>query len=87
MKPPPNSASLMKAKPPTSFREAIKLLGQALDLRHAKPKLVKDGPCKEVIHNLTTPPSRTSPESWPRIAGCVDRRLITSSQAAALPLC
>ncbi len=42
--------SLMKAKPPTSFREAIKLLGQALDLRHAKPKTVKDGPCKEVIH-------------------------------------
>src|SRR5262245_51576224 len=31
--------SLMKAKPPTSMREAIKLLGQAFDLRHAKPKL------------------------------------------------
>jgi 4-hydroxy-3-polyprenylbenzoate decarboxylase len=44
--------SLMKAKPPTSFREAIQLLGQALDLRHAKPKLVKDGPCKEVIHHF-----------------------------------
>ena len=44
--------SLMKAKPTTSFREAIKLLGQALDLRHAKPKLVKDGPCKEVIHKF-----------------------------------
>jgi 4-hydroxy-3-polyprenylbenzoate decarboxylase len=44
--------ALMKAKPPTSFREAIKLLGQALDLRHAKPKLVKDGPCKEVIHHF-----------------------------------
>src|SRR2546430_17680218 len=27
--------SLMKAKPPTSFREAVKLLGTALDLRHA----------------------------------------------------
>jgi 4-hydroxy-3-polyprenylbenzoate decarboxylase len=44
--------SLMKAKPPTSFREAIKLLGQALDLRHAKPKLMKDGPCKEVVHRF-----------------------------------
>ena len=44
--------ALMKAKPPTGFREAIKLLGQALDLRHAKPKLVKDGPCKEVVHNF-----------------------------------
>src|SRR3954470_2639014 len=35
--------SLMKAKPPTGFREAIKLLGTALDLRHAKPKMVKTG--------------------------------------------
>ena len=42
--------ALMKAKPPTGWREAIKLLGQALDLRHAKPKVVKDGACKEVIH-------------------------------------
>src|SRR6266516_6981408 len=44
--------SLMKAKPPTSFREAIKLLGTALDLRHAKPKAVKSGPCKDVIHRF-----------------------------------
>src|SRR5438552_9639623 len=29
--------SLLKAKPPTSFKEAISLLGTALDLRHAKP--------------------------------------------------
>src|SRR6266704_5714172 len=55
--------SLMKAKPPTSFREAIKLLGTALDLRHAKPKLVKDGPCKEVITRFDAPPTRTEP--WP----------------------
>src|SRR5436190_17278054 len=34
--------SLMKAKPPTSMREMMKLLGMAMDLRHAKPKLVKD---------------------------------------------
>src|SRR5579863_2700849 len=44
--------SLMKAKPPTGFREAIKLLGTALELRHAKPKSVKSGPCKEVIHKF-----------------------------------
>jgi 4-hydroxy-3-polyprenylbenzoate decarboxylase len=44
--------SLMKAKPPTSFKEAIALLGQALDLRHAKPKIVKNGACKEVIHRF-----------------------------------
>ncbi|HET7625981.1 MAG TPA: menaquinone biosynthesis decarboxylase [Verrucomicrobiae bacterium] len=42
--------SLMKAKPPTGFRETIKLLGQAMDLRHAKPKIVKSGACKEVVH-------------------------------------
>src|SRR5438105_15762695 len=42
--------SLMKAKPPTGFKEAVRLLGTALDLRHAKPKMVKDGPCKEVVH-------------------------------------
>src|SRR5438445_5852125 len=48
--------SLMKAKPPTSFRGALKLLGTALELRHAKPKLVKDGPCKEVIHKFEVPP-------------------------------
>src|SRR6266705_2206250 len=56
--------SLMKAKPPTSFKEAIKLLGTALDLRHAKPKLVKDGPCKEVVHLLEG--SDLKVESWPK---------------------
>src|SRR6266850_1576796 len=56
--------ALMKAKPPTSLRETMKLLGQAMDLRHAKPKLVKDGPCKEVIHRFDAPPTRT--ESWPK---------------------
>jgi 4-hydroxy-3-polyprenylbenzoate decarboxylase len=55
--------SLMKAKPPTSFKEAIQLLGTALDLRHAKPKLVKTGPCKEVIRKFDAPPTRLEP--WP----------------------
>jgi 4-hydroxy-3-polyprenylbenzoate decarboxylase len=57
--------ALMKAKPPTSFRDAIKLLGQALELRHAKPKLVKDGPCKEVIHKFDES-RKTRVESWPK---------------------
>jgi 4-hydroxy-3-polyprenylbenzoate decarboxylase len=57
--------SLMKARPPTSFKEAIKLLGQALDLRHAKPKLVKDGPCKEVVHKFDES-RETRVESWPK---------------------
>ena len=42
--------ALLKAKPPTSLREAVKLLGTALEMRHARPRRVKDGPCKEVIH-------------------------------------
>jgi 4-hydroxy-3-polyprenylbenzoate decarboxylase len=57
--------SLIKARPPTSFREAIKLLGQALDLRHAKPKLVKDGPCKEVIRKFDEG-RKSRVESWPK---------------------
>jgi 4-hydroxy-3-polyprenylbenzoate decarboxylase len=44
--------SLMKAKPPTGAREAMKLLGTALELRHAKPKLVRSGECQEVVHRF-----------------------------------
>src|SRR5207253_6580762 len=55
--------SLIKAKPPTSMREAMKLLGTAFDLRHAKPKIVKRGPCKEVIRKFEAPSKRTEP--WP----------------------
>lgn len=40
---------LMKAKPPQSFGEAIRLLGQALELRHARPQVVSSGPCQEVV--------------------------------------
>jgi 4-hydroxy-3-polyprenylbenzoate decarboxylase len=43
--------SLLKAKPPTSFKEAISLLGTAFELRHAKPKVVKSGQCKEMVTN------------------------------------
>ena len=56
--------SLVKAKPPTSLAEALKLLGTALELRHAKPKIVQNGPCKEVIHKFDAPPTRTEP--WPK---------------------
>ncbi|MCS1410673.1 MAG: 3-octaprenyl-4-hydroxybenzoate carboxy-lyase [Verrucomicrobia subdivision 3 bacterium] len=44
--------SLMKAKPPTGVREAMKLLTTALELRHAKPKIVKRGACQEVVHRF-----------------------------------
>jgi 4-hydroxy-3-polyprenylbenzoate decarboxylase len=56
-------ASLLKAKPPTSMREAMKLLGTALELRHARPKRVQTGPSKEVIHRFEAVASRTEP--WP----------------------
>ncbi|HVM50626.1 MAG TPA: UbiD family decarboxylase [Candidatus Acidoferrum sp.] len=56
-------ASLLKAKPPASFKEAISLLGTALELRHARPKLVSTGPCKEVVHQFDAPATRTEP--WP----------------------
>jgi len=54
--------ALMKAKPPASMKEAMKLLSLALDLRHAKPKIVKDGACKEVIHTFAAP---ASAKCWP----------------------
>ena len=57
--------SLMRAKPPTSFREAVTLLGTALELRHAKPKLVSTGPCKEIIHRFDESGSSSTPE-WPK---------------------
>ena len=57
--------SLMKAKPPTSFKEMIKLLGQAFELRHAKPKSVKGGSCKEVIRRFDES-RKTRVESWPK---------------------
>ena len=41
---------ILKAKPPTGLREAWTLLRQGIDLLHARPRHVSDGPCKEVIH-------------------------------------
>ena len=55
--------SLMKAKPPTSLREAVKLLGTALEMRHARPKKVSSGPCKEVITKFEVGSLKS--EVWP----------------------
>ena len=55
--------ALMKAKPPTSLRETMRLLSLALDLRHARPKTVRSGPYKDVIHRYDAPTTRTDP--WP----------------------
>ena len=56
--------SLLNAKPPAGLRDLGKLLATALDLRHAKPKPVRAGPCKDVIHRFDAPPTRTDP--WPK---------------------
>ena len=40
---------ILKAKPPTSLRQGWDLLRQGVDLLHARPRHVKDGPCKEVV--------------------------------------
>jgi 4-hydroxy-3-polyprenylbenzoate decarboxylase len=42
-------ALILKAKPPTSLKQAWTLAMQGLDLLNAKPKRVSKGPCKEVI--------------------------------------
>ncbi|HEY5952985.1 MAG TPA: hypothetical protein VIT18_01395, partial [Terrimicrobiaceae bacterium] len=55
--------ALVKAKPPTSFREALKLLGTALEMRHARPKRVSSGPCKDVVHKFENPSQPT--QGWP----------------------
>jgi 4-hydroxy-3-polyprenylbenzoate decarboxylase len=55
--------ALLKAKPPTNLRETIKLLGTALEMRHAKPKRVAAGPCKEIIHRIESAASRV--HDWP----------------------
>jgi 4-hydroxy-3-polyprenylbenzoate decarboxylase len=72
--------ALLKAKPPASFREALSLLGTAFELRHAKPKSVKTGPCKEVIQLFDSPPSRNEPwAAAPNITkGTADRTPITA---------
>ena len=77
--------SLLKAKPPTGFREAIQLLGTALDLRHAKPKLVNGGPCKEVITRFESDGPRTEP--WPKAVNLLDaaRRASTPPRPASTP--
>jgi 4-hydroxy-3-polyprenylbenzoate decarboxylase len=55
--------SLLKARPPTSTRDALRLLGTALELRHARPRIVRDGPCKEVVTQYKAPQTRIEP--WP----------------------
>ncbi len=53
---------LLRAKPPTSFGETVRLLKKAFELRHARPKMVSSGACQEVVHLLQAPPPVAS---WP----------------------
>lgn len=55
--------SLMKAKPPTNLRETLTLLRTAFEMRHARPKQVRTGPCKEVVHKFEAGSGRS--EDWP----------------------
>src|ERR1043166_5400216 len=45
---------ILKAKPPTDFREGWSLLKQGIHLLHAKPKHVREGACQEVVRILDT---------------------------------
>lgn len=57
-------SALLNARPPAGFRDIAKLLGAGLVLRHAKPKSVHTGACKEVIHKFDPPQPRNGP--WPK---------------------
>ena len=73
--------ALLQAKPPLGLRDTIKLLGTALDLRHARPKVVTTGSCKEVIHKFN--PDTTRVEPWPPAPDI--SKPLESGRAASLP--
>jgi 4-hydroxy-3-polyprenylbenzoate decarboxylase len=58
--------SLLKAKPPTSFKEALALLGTALELRHARPKSEERRVTSEECRGLSALPIQ---KCWPQDAG------------------
>ena len=43
---------LMKAKPPKSFKDALKLLRNGIDLIHARPRTVKNAACQEEVRRM-----------------------------------
>jgi 4-hydroxy-3-polyprenylbenzoate decarboxylase len=76
--------ALMKAKPPTNVKDALKLLGTAFELRHAKPKIVKTGPCKEKVHRFEATAPRSTP--WPPAPDIVGARS-EHAPLAGMPSC
>ena len=71
--------ALIKAKPPSGMWEAMRLLTTALDLRHAKPKLAKNGPCQEVVYRFDECGDRVLPASKGR-----PQKLAQSSECPTL---
>ncbi len=61
---------LIKMKPPVGLVEKLKMVPKLMDLRHVLPKVVKDGPCREVVQtegfDLTELPVLTC---WPGDGG------------------
>src|SRR5213080_458433 len=43
---------ILKAKPPTDLREGWSLLKQGIHLLHARPKLVHEAQCHDVVHKI-----------------------------------
>ncbi len=76
-------SGLLKAKPPTHWRDALKLLKTAFELRHAKPRIVSDGPCKEVIHRFEPTPCANG---WPPSTGLSPRLPGTLPTLLNLPI-
>ncbi len=58
--------TIMRAKPPTSFKEAISLLGTAMELRHAKPGRAQKGAPTTELPGLDAIPIQ---KCWPQDAG------------------
>jgi len=62
-------AKLIQTRPPKSFKDKFRLLGELMKLAGIPPKIVRDGPCREVIHrepDLNILPVLTC---WPGDAG------------------
>src|SRR6185503_15330296 len=62
-------AKLIQTRPPKSFKDKIHLLGELMKLAGIPPKIVRNGPCQEVVHrepDLNILPVLTC---WPGDAG------------------
>src|SRR5262249_55862651 len=51
--------------------------------RHARPKLVKSGPCKQVIHRFEAPPTRI--EAWPVAPSLSSEHKLATAASVSIP--